>query len=318
VEIREHPNKTFMEKFERFEPKILDSTAIQLAKMCKRKYFFQIVLGKVSRVTPVYFNFGSAYHKFREVLELSYMGNNDMFRTPRLDGDFKAALQAATTYWDKHQRHDPPAGDKFDFMTKLRLQQSCLVAYEHWQKEKQQGQIKVLVVEQPFNVQIIDEEYTSGRFDQIVSFNGKIWGRDFKTSSKDGMYYQRGLTPNDQFTRYTYAESKLKGERVQGQLIEVLYNAKSTKTAQKGPTITMIPVGRTDFELDDWERDELQIRKELDLARQTDTWVKNEGHCIFCPFHSVCKMPSIAGQMSKLDYEWDTRPWDNTKVGVDE
>jgi hypothetical protein len=311
MELREHPNRIFMEKFERFEPLILDSYAIQLAKMCKRKYFFTIVLGRVPRKTAVYFTFGSSYHKFREVLEISHMEGNK-------NGDFKAALEAALAYWDKHQGQDPPPDDKFSFMTRLRLMQSCAVAYDWWCKEKAQNKIQVIVVEQPFNVEIADGEFTSGRFDQIIRWNGKLWGRDFKTSSKEGMYYERGLSPNDQFTRYTYAESKLQGSRVQGQLIETLYNAKDTKNKNNGPRISQYIQARTDFELDDWERDELQIRRELDIARENDTWVKNEGHCVFCHFHSVCKMGTVAGQQSKIEYEFDVRPWDNTKVGVDE
>lgn len=321
MELREHPNKIFMPQFERHEPLILDSTAIQLAKMCKRKFFFQIVLGKVPRGTAVYFTFGQAYHKFRELLELSYMGNNEKYPNAGMpEGDFKGALMAATDYWDKVQGEDPPLGDKFDFQTRTRLQQSCFIAYEHWKLEKKRNNIKVLAVEQPFNVELAEGtgEFTSGRFDQIIRWNGKIWGRDFKTSSKDGMYYQRGLTPNDQFTRYTYAESKLSGERVEGQIVEVLYNGKSTKAGQKGPTITPYTVARTEWEISDWERDELQIRRELTLARETDTWVKNEQHCTFCIFHSVCKTGSMASQASKLDWEFETRPWDNTKVGVDE
>ena len=47
-----------------------------------------------------------------------------------------------------------------------------------------------------------------GRADQIVKWSGKVWGRDFKTSSKDGAFYQRQLDPNEQFTGYTYAEGK--------------------------------------------------------------------------------------------------------------
>lgn len=311
MELREHPNKTFMAKFERFEAKVMDSTMIQLAKLCKRKYFFQIVLARVPRKTAPYFAFGGAYHTFREKLEISYRDGNK-------EGDFKGAMEAALKKWDKEQGQDPPLGDKFDFMTRIRLMQTCAVAYDYWLQEKKNNKIQVIAIEQPFNVELAPDEFTSGRFDQIVRWNGKVWGRDFKTTSKDGAYYQRSHSPNDQFTRYTYAETLLAGERVQGQLIEAMYNAKSTKNKQNGPAITLYPVSRTDFELEDWLRDELQIRKELQLARENDVWPKNEGHCIFCHFHSVCKMPNVASQMSKLEYEFDVRPWDNTKVGVDE
>lgn len=301
MELREHPNKKYMAKYDRHEPLILDSYAMQLAKMCFRKYFFTIVIARSSSDTPVYFAYGSSYHKFREILETS-------------KGDFKLALLAALDYWDRHQGADPPVGSKFDFMTKMRLMQSCKIAYDHWLKEKALGKIEVISVEQPFNIQLEgSDEYTSGRFDQIVRWNGKPWGRDFKTTSKEGVYYQRNLDPNDQFTRYTYAESKICGEKVHGQIIETLYNSKKA-----GPSITQYLSARSDYQLEDWKQDELMWRELLSKCREKDVWPKNEGHCIFCPFHSVCKMPSEGAQMAKLDAEFVERPWDNTTVGVDD
>lgn len=302
MEIREHPVRNFMPKYERFEPLILDSTAITTFKECNRKYFFQIVIAKNSKDTPIYFTFGSAYHKFREVLETTK--------------DFKVALLAGLEAYDKGTGgREPSVEDKFSFMTKMRLIQSCKAAYDHWEKEKQQGRIEVIAIEQPFNVEIHPDsgEYTSGRFDQIVRWNGKVWGRDFKTTSKEGIFYQRGLDPNDQFTRYTFAESELCGEQVFGQIVEALYNSK-----KQGPSITQYVSSRTLWQIDDWKADELQIRRQLQLSREHDVWPKNEKACTFCPFHSVCKMGSMASQQAKLDAEFVTRPWDNTKIGVTE
>lgn len=302
MELRPHPNRTFMAQFERYEPLILDHTAISTAKHCKRAFFFQIVIAKVPKETEVYFTFGSAYHKFREYLE-------------KTDGDFKAALKVAVDYWNKVQGKDPPVGHKFEFMTALRLMQSCAVGYKQFEAERKAGHIKVTHVEQPFNVEVGENtgEFTSGRFDQIIRWNGRLWGRDFKTSSKPGIYYARGLEPNDQFTRYTYAQAKLTGETVRGQLIETLFNSK-----KEGPKIQEFPVEQSAFKLKDWETGELHFRKELTIARESDVWTKNEKACTFCRYHSVCKMPSESGQMAKLKGEFVTRPWDNTKVGVEE
>lgn len=301
MELREHPNRIFMPKYERFEPLILDHTSIAAYKTCNRLFFFQIVLGRTDKYTPIYFTFGSAYHKFREVLE-------------NTSGDFKVALQAALDNYERGSKgEEPEVGSKWEFMTKARLMQSCAVGFQQWEREKKQGKIEVIAVEQAFNVEIADGEYTSGRFDQIVRWNGKVWGRDFKTTSMEGMFYSRGLDPNDQFTRYTYAESKLCGEPVQGQIIEALYNSKKS-----GPSITQYLASRTKFQLDDWERDELHIRKQISLSREADVWPKNESACKFCRFHSVCKMPSEGAQQAKLEAEYVVRAWDNTKVGVTE
>lgn len=306
------PTKKFMPRFDRVEPLILDATAITEYKDCPRRYFFKIVLGFTPKETAVYFTFGTAYHKFREELELN-------------KGDFKGALLRALTYWDKTQGDDPVVGSsKFDFMTRLRLMQSCKIGYEHYLKEKTQGIIEVLSVEQPFNVELKPGtgHYTSGRFDQIIRRHGKVWGRDFKTTSKPLAYYERGCTPNDQFTRYTFAESLLTGERVQGQFIEVLFNAKGPKKSptieNTGPVITTFMVSRTDFEIADWLEDEIFLRDTIQKSREEDRWPKNEKSCTFCIFHSVCKIGSEGGQMNRLLTEFVQREWDNTKVGVDD
>lgn len=319
MEFRPHvkPYKFFPD-YERMEPLILDHTAIITAKQCLRKYFFQIVLGSVGRgQQPIYFAFGSAYHKFREVLEISYQkldlkGMNivEVERQQKLC--FVDAYTAATNYYDKATGgREPDVKSKFEFMTRARLIQTCAEAFRVWQREKAQGKIIVLAIEQPFNVEFTSNpgEFTSGRFDQIVRWNGKIYGRDFKTSSKEGMYYDRTLDPNDQFTRYTFAEQKLAGQRCEGQIIEVAFNSKS-----KGPIIETKLATRTQWQLDDWERDEAFHRDTLNRARELDVWPKSEVSCTFCQFHSVCKMGSEGSQMAKLKAEFTQKPWDNMTV----
>ncbi len=299
------PYKFFAE-FERMEPMVLDHTAIIAAKECMRKYFFQIVLGSRGRgPEQPYFGFGSAYHKFREVLEIGFLaGEPNSISYPK-------AMAAAVAYYNEKFKKPVEVGDKWDFLTRDRLINSCVKAYEWWKIEKAAGKIVVLAVEQPFNVQIGNSngEFTGGRFDQIVRWNGKVYGRDFKTSSKEGAYYARGLDPNDQFTRYTYAEQKLSGTRVEGQIIEVLYNAKKS-----GPTITPYIAGRSQFQLDDWEADELFMRETIARAREQDRWPKQEHHCTFCNFHSVCKMGTEGAQKAKLKQEFTQVPWDFMSV----
>lgn len=305
MQFREHPKPyRFMGEFERMEPLILDHTAIINAKTCMRKYFFAIVLGMNPRGDPMpYFAFGSAYHKFREVLEISYRDNPN--GTP-----YKDALIAAVKYWGEATGgKEPQLGTKWDFLTRARLMKSCEVAYDKWKEEKKQGKIEVLAIEQPFNVELGEGEYTSGRFDQIVRWNGKVWGRDFKTSSKEGAFYARGLDPNDQFTRYTYAEQQLAGTKVEGQIIEVLYNSK-----KEGPRVTPYLSTRTQWQLEDWKADEMFMRETIARAREQDRWPKQEHNCSFCQFHSVCKMGSEGSQRAKLKQEFTQRPWDNMTV----
>jgi hypothetical protein len=319
MEIHDHPNKKFMAKYDRYEPVILDHTAMISAKTCKRKYFYQIVLGRVPKEDAIYFAWGSAYHKFREILERQYGYGNLKplkFDEQLANASFVIAANAGVDYWRKHGK-DQGVDDKFSWMTSPRLLKSFAVAFKHWMLEKQQGKIEILAVEQAFNIQLPDGSYRSGRADQIIKWNGKTWGRDFKTSSKDGVFYARTLDPNEQFTGYTYAEGKLTGEQIQGQIIEVLYNAKATKKEEKGPEIVVLTASRTDYQLEMWEKEHMFYKKIIDMCRSEDIWPMEEVGCSFCPYHAVCKQGSEAGMMYQLESQFNVRPWNNAEIGQD-
>lgn len=293
----EAPLKRFMAKYNRYEPRVRDSTARQSAKHCLRLYFFERVLGFRGQGQPaIYFAFGGAYHKFREVLENT--------------SDFKLAIAAAALYWKQQGATDPPVGTKWDFLTSKRLLASCMFAKEWWDNEKKNGKYKVVAVEQIFQVLLSDNKTAiGGRADQIVEWNGKLWGRDFKTSSKMGKFYERTLAPNDQFTGYTLGEGKLRGERVEGQIVEVLYN-----TSKEGPKIIPYITSRTEDELKRWEFEQIFYEEILTLCREKDIYPAEETYCPFCAFHSVCKQSSEAAMMAQLDQFFVQKPWDFTKI----
>ena len=324
-EIRVHTNVRFMKKFKRYEPMVMDHSAIIQAKMCKRKYFYRIVLGFASRERPQYFGFGSCYHKFREILEKQWMADVRPHNQKVDDEKFQneiclIAVNAARKLWKDLKMRDPVVGDKWDFQTEARLVASCMTAFKFWQKEKRQNRIEVIAVEQNFIVRLPDGEYVGGKADQIIRWNQKTWGRDWKTSSKEqNAYYTRTLDPNDQFTRYTYGEQQLCGEPVQGQLVEVLYNAKGTKTQPvKGPEIHQHMASRSQSQLAQWEHEQVVYNKMLALLREEDTWPMEERSCTYCEYHSVCKASSESSQMAKLEAEFTVQPWNFLNREVDD
>lgn len=318
MELEEHPLVSFMKRFKRYEPKIKDSHAIKILKTCPRKYFYEIVLGFVSTEKEIVFIWGLAYHKFREVLELTYGIGPDAppsYDSTKAMDAMLAATNAGLSFWRKHG-WDQEVGTKFGFMTAERLMLSFKKAFIHWTLEKQRKQIEVIAVEQAFNVQLRDGSRTSGRFDQLVRWNGGLWDRDFKTTTKESAWYARQLEPNDQFTRYPLGMSKLAGEPIQGVLVELLFNNNPTKTDTKGPTIIELTTSRTEGQLEQFEKEQEVWNRTLAIYRETDVWPMSEASCPFCQFHSVCTRSTEAAQMAQLEEHFNIRPWDNTKIGV--
>lgn len=318
MELEEH-NPRFMKRFKRFEPKIKDSTAMQAWKTCPRMYFYQIVLGRISTEFVPPFPWGSSYHLFREVLEKTYGIGPTM--PPKFDEDkaqlaFVEAAMAGQEYWKAHGAEQAP-GSKYEFMTLGRLLLTFKKAYEHWRAEKLTGQIVVIASEQPFKLQISDGSYIGGRADQMVRWNGVVWGRDFKTTTKDSDFFARSLEPNDQFTRYTLADTLLAGEFVQGQIVELMWNAKGTKSEpNKGPKVIQLTTRRTPEQLEEFEQEQVFNNRVMAMHRETDRWPMHEKACSFCPYHAVCKQPTEEAQMAKLEQDYTLRPWDYSRVGT--
>lgn len=307
-EFHDVPKREFMKKFERYEVLIQDHSAMKEAKRCLRAYFFNYVLGFKSVEGNVIFAWGKSYHRFREVLAAT---NKDLLPSQSKLLNPIPAIMAGLKLWDKEQGQDPPQTDKFSFLTRARLLKSFAVAVEHVQREIAQGNIKVLSVEQAFNVEIKPDSgvYTSGRFDQAISVNGSKYIRDFKTTTQEGMWFSRGLNPNDQFPRYAHSYALLSGMKVKGVLIETLYNTK-----KQGPEITSYTVSFSDWQMEDWLKDELMHRRILDDCRNADTWPKNESACYNCRYHSVCRLNSENAQMYQLQQFFVQKPWRNEVV----
>jgi hypothetical protein len=301
----------FMEKYKRMEPAARDSTAIKAAKECYRKYFFSTVLGfRVGKgVTPIYFGFGSCYHLFREILEIEYKKYNNP-----LDCDkcLKPAWDQTEAIWPGNL---PLGSNKWDYLTKDYLLISCITGFNWWKAEKLKGTYEILATEQPFEVVLPNGKSSGGRADQIIRWNGRPWGRDFKTTGKTPQWYERSeLDPKDQFFRYTHGETGLLGERVEGQIVEVLFHKKATKSDKGKPFIKSYLVSHTASQIERWEREQVIIERQLDICREEDIWPACETFCSYCDYHNVCKAGTERGMMAKLEQGWVQRHWDYKNI----
>lgn len=201
--------------------------------------------------------FGSAYHRYREVVELECEKQGGIKITKEIH---LIGLQAAMELFD-----NPPIGHKYEWLDTGRLISSCNLAFQKIQQEHVSGRIKVTRSEEPFDLELpfticsncghtnwdnsISNECCfkcgillspliprhGGRVDQhilYVQLKNQRMIRDFKTTSYKGKYYEEKFDPNLQMQGYAWSGEELSGEEF-GALIETLYNTKN-----QGPEIT--------------------------------------------------------------------------------
>lgn len=303
-----------MKRLPRTEPLLQDHTSMNQLDVCDRKYFLRMVLGYAPKRSnfQVALDAGHAYHKFREIIERSYSGELDPNKAKDLDHAYGLGMK----YVMKCNLTTPPENTKFSYLDRSALIKCCDFAFEYWKEEKRRGQITVLAIEQPFNLQLPDGSFTSGRADQIIRWNVP-WGRDFKFTSKGEDAFKRSIEPNDQGSRYIYSESKLIGERLEGIIFEALHHS-FTKT--NGLKIEIVPhlSQRTPGQLEAWLDDKMHINRQLQLNREHDKWPMRTHNCSWCDFASVCRKSSEAAMMAELENNFEHKPWDNTKVGQED
>lgn len=285
--------------------KPMDSSMTSTYKECPRKFFYRYVLARDVKDVPIYFRFGGAYHKFREVLEI------ELQRTGELnEATANVGISAAVKMW-KETGGDPPIGSWYEYMTELRLIRSCIEAIKKVRAERISRTFEVLSVEMPFNVQMPDGFFTAGRIDQVVKVDGDPAIRDFKTASRFGDSYERKLNPNDQFSRYMYSLSLLRGtqdgvpaEPIKRLFVEVLHNNKTN-----GPKLHTLIASRSNEQLSNWLSDATTWNHKIALSFKDDNWPMNETQCERCPYHKVCTSPTTRMQISRLDQDYVTRVW---------
>jgi hypothetical protein len=302
--MKEYPRK-FLPTLPRYEPENMDHSATKVFKECPRKYFYRMVLGR----TPPegkwqsVFAWGSAIHKF---LELYYDKEKQS----------TAAHEALKVF-------RAPTNPSFDFQSKEQLLLAFAVLMKMADEEMRNGVIRVQAIEQPFNIKFPDGLNIGGRFDQVIKWNGRIWIRDWKTTSKQLQYFKAGLEPNDQAMRYIYALSCLSfgidkngyPERViDGVLFSAIYLNKTIAGKNKGPELAGVPSSRNLSQVKRWVDEQLFIHKQMQMCREEDSWPMHEVSCGFCDYRSVCTQPSEASMENMLKTQYLLMPWKHEEV----
>ncbi len=316
METIDHPKVEFMAELERAEPAARDSTSRTHFKKCPRMYFYRIVLGYSEKETKPYFKFGAAYHKFMEILELSWYdpitGEGD--KDEDNPAHIHKALEAAVKLYGKD---DPPTGTQWDHLNLARMAQCCAYAAKKWKREKKGGKLKVIGVEQPFEVFLKDGvTRLGGKADVFLLWTGTHAGKDFKTTGMTAEKFQRGINPNDQFNGYLLGLSLLSGNHVGTLLVDTLFIKKPTKQKPSpDPEIEIYAVSKTEKELKRFEDETIWWEGLINESREKDFWPMNETHCWNCIYRAVCSKGTENAQMNQLRTRYKREPWDYKTIG---
>lgn len=333
MKLQEVPKRKMLPQFERFEPLVQDHSAIKLFKTCSRKYFWRIVLGYTAKKQGLetVFSWGTAYHKYREVLELEYirltLEQKELKAKYVIDKIPYTSLSEEKIREAAHVKATVSAiavfkpaplgvGGKWAHYTQANFFRMIGVARKWWEAEKNQKAIEVLGVEMPYNLMMPGGYIIGGRMDQFIRWNGRLWVKDFKTTSKKKEYFIKSLDPNDQATRYIYSLSKLHNQKVDGIYYEVAYTSNEGKKEQKVTKFQMYTFmpGRTESQLETWEREQDIYNDRLIQSRNEDIWPMNEDACSFCDYHPVCTKKTESAMGNTLKQMYLLKPWDHETV----
>ncbi len=299
------PLQKFLPTLPRSEPLIKDHTCTKVFKECPRKYFYRIVLGYTledSKMAGI-FAWGSAAHKFAE----------EIYQ----DKPFNVAFVEALKIFKQ-----PAYDSKWNHLDAARFTSTCKELHALYTREKENGNVIIKGIEQPFNVLLPDGTRIGGRFDMLIERNGRPLVRDWKTTTKQTSWFALTLNPNDQATRYAYAASVLAGwnssdphrNKVDGVEFIVIENQKPTKSSPNNPKLSSQFISKSHEDLISWERDQMMVYKQIDLCRVLDVWPMHENHCDWCDYAVVCRQPTDASRAWKLKNDYQHRPWDHQKV----
>ena len=168
---------------------------------------------------------------------------------------------------------------------------------------------KEIKPEMEFRVEIIPNNYFTGRIDGlVVDMNGRMWVREFKTTSLSFSQFERRAKTSSQGTGYIWAMRKL-GYPVVGIMYDFIKKTLLRKGVQDdahsyGYKIMQDYKLRPDYyfkrhfsyrneeELVLFEEDLIKVAKDIDQRSKSREWFRNQDQCwnfnSECPYLRIC------------------------------
>jgi hypothetical protein len=271
-----------------------NSTSLAPAKLCPRKYYYQVIEGWRSRSSSDDMTFGwhyaqalEAYHRHRAA-DISHDG-----------ALYSVVMAILIDTWEWHSEHTAKHRES--------LIRSIIWYLDTYENDPCQTVILATgepAVELSFRFQLDDEILLCGHLDRIVSYGGDYYVQDQKTTGATlGSYYFKRYNPDNQMSLYTIAAELIWKQPIKGVMIDAAQIAVGFTRFERGFTF------RTTIQNDQWLKDtSYWIHRIWDA--KAEGYPMNDSACMMyggCPFRQVCAHdPSV--RQNFLETLFERRP----------
>lgn len=274
-----------------------DFTALDTFQACPSKYKKRMLQHLSPKTVAPALEFGKAIHMG---LEQYYLALRKEF--PRI----QAIGNALSTFKENYTREDDPK------RTQLIGEQMLQDYTEVYQKEP----FKVIDVEVGFAVPLGGFTFT-GRLDALVEWDGQLYVMEHKTTSMLGTTYFKQFEMSMQIDGYIYAAEQLTGRRCLGVLVNAMQPR--TKTKKLEDHFARDPIGRTQFEREEFVREVPLLIKDILKSEESGEFVRSKRSCFSynyqCPYWDLCKYGEDEKMITR---DFNVEKWEPYKVEVTE
>jgi hypothetical protein len=305
-----HTNTSFSQKLPSLQIYI-DASSLTEFKICPRRYFFSMVMGRQPMAESVHLTFGTLLHKAAELYHIRRFthteGHADALR-------FVVSWAMRAT-WEKEHNRPWTSGDKYK--NRFTLIRTIVWYLDKYQEDELRTAILANgkpAVELPFT---IDSGYTAftgesfhlcGKLDRIVTFKSQYYVADIKTTQATiGDYYWKRYTPDNQVTIYSLAGNEAFGIPVEGLIIDACQIAIEFSRFERGL------IERTEDQLLEWREELGYWLMTLNNYAEREIWPRNDSACNIyggCPFRTVCSQPNSTAAQKVIEGAYRERIWD--------
>jgi hypothetical protein len=291
----------------------VDASSLTEFKICPKRYFYSIVMGRQPSAESIHLTFGILLHKGAEMYHKLVFGES-FSHNEAVHAVVNWVMEAT---WDRTHNRPWTSGDKHkNRFTLVRTLVWYLDQYEHDELETVILKDGRPAVELPFAIKsgylgpTGEDIVICGTLDRVTRWkrNNKYYVCDIKTTKNTvGSYYFDRYTPDNQVTVYRRAGQSLLEEPVDGLIIDACQIAVEFSRFERGF------IERSDDMLTSWHKDLGYWLLQMGTCAEANDWPRNDTACNHyggCPFRAVCSQKTEEHSARVLESAYAERTWD--------